>query len=334
MLESSYLSNIWCAQMKNLKNLILYADDNLDPGVLERSLLIARTFNARITVAHVVEASASHTFLSKHDLDLDELEKEMVIHQRELLTQALQGHDCAGIDISVLVLVGDPLQKIIGLVETLEHSLLIKAPCPDNGLRKKLFGGIDLQLMRACPCPVEIGRPAKKDGPKRVCVALDYDGADARKYLLNKRLLDAALLALSGRHLDLYILHAWTIYGHSLLASGRGKLSPENLEKLKESEYDQREEWLQNRLSQFVAELDDSQIERFTPRVEILRGQPIDVIPSRVNDLDADLLCMGTASRSGLKALLVGNSAEEILQRVNCSVGVLKPEGFESPVSS
>jgi nucleotide-binding universal stress UspA family protein len=65
-----------------------------------------------------------------------------------------------------------------------------------------------------------------------------------------------------------------------------------------------------------------------------LRGKPIDVIPQRVEELNTDLLCLGTASRSGLKALLVGNSAEEIIQRVNCTVGVLKPEGFESPISS
>ena len=320
--------------MKNLENIIVYADDDLDPDVLERSLLIARTFNARITVAHVVEASASHPLLSSHDLDLDEMERQMVAHHGELLNQALQDHDVTGIDISVRVLIGDPLQRIIELADSLEDSLLIKAPCPDNGLRKKLFGGIDLQLMRACPCPVEIGRPVRREGASKVCVAMDYDGADKQKYLLNERLLDAALLAISGRHLDLYILHAWTVYGHSLLASGRGKLSPENLEKLNESEYDQREKWLQNRLSQFVSELDDSQVERFTPRVEILRGQPIDVISRRVGDLDADLLCLGTASRSGLKALLVGNTAEEILQRVNCAVGVIKPEGFESPVSS
>lgn len=320
--------------MKNLKNVIIYADGDLDPEVLERSLHIARTFNARITVAHVVEGSASHTFLSKPDLDLGEVERQMVAHRRELLDQALLDHDCGGIDISVQVLIGDPLQKIIELAGSLEHSLLIKAPCPDNGLRKKLFGGIDLQLMRACPCPVEIGRVVRKEGLSRVCVALDYDGPDERKYLLNERLLDAALLALSNRHLDLYILHAWTIYGHSLLASGRGKLSPENLEKLNESEYAQREAWLQNRLAQFVSKLDDGQVERFTPRVEILRGQPIDVIPHRVDELDADLLCLGTASRSGLKALLVGNSAEEILQRVNCAVGVIKPEGFKSPLAS
>ncbi|MFW2365583.1 MAG: universal stress protein [Desulforhopalus sp.] len=320
--------------MKNLKNIILYADDDLEPGVMERSLLIAQTFNVRIIVVHVVEASASHTFLSEHNLDLDDVERQMVAHKREVLTRALQNHDCTGIDISVTVLIGDPLQKIIELTDSLEDSLLIKAPSPDYGLRNKLFGGIDLQLMRSCPCPVEIGRPKTQEGGNRIVIAIDYDGTDKLKYLLNERLLAAALLAVSGRHLELYVLHAWTIYGHSLLASGRGKLSPENLKKLNDGEYAEREEWLQNRVNQFKSNLDEKQAKRFTPRLEILRGKPIDVIPQRVEELNTDLLCLGTASRSGLKALLVGNSAEEIIQRVNCTVGVLKPEGFESPISS
>ena len=41
---------------------------------------------------------------------------------------------------------------------------------------------------------------------------------------------------------------------------------------------------------------------------------------------------MGTVARTGIPGLLIGNTAETILQRVDCSVLAVKPDGFVSPV--
>ena len=41
----------------------------------------------------------------------------------------------------------------------------------------------------------------------------------------------------------------------------------------------------------------------------------------------------GSVGRSGMSGVLMGNTAEQILDGVECSVLVTKPEGFESPIS-
>lgn len=46
-----------------------------------------------------------------------------------------------------------------------------------------------------------------------------------------------------------------------------------------------------------------------------------------------DLLVMGTIGRAGIPGLLIGNTAEETLHRVGCSILALKPPGFVSPVA-
>ena len=48
--------------------------------------------------------------------------------------------------------------------------------------------------------------------------------------------------------------------------------------------------------------------------------------------LFSDQVVMGTVCRTGLAGFFIGNTAESVLQQVNCSVLVLKPEGFVSPV--
>lgn len=42
---------------------------------------------------------------------------------------------------------------------------------------------------------------------------------------------------------------------------------------------------------------------------------------------------MGSVGRSGIAELLIGNTAEEMLRRTDCSILALNPPGFVSPVA-
>jgi universal stress protein E len=57
------------------------------------------------------------------------------------------------------------------------------------------------------------------------------------------------------------------------------------------------------------------------------------MIREAVNHLDPDLLVMGTISRAGLAGVLIGSTAERLLDRVDCSILAVKPEDFVSPVT-
>ncbi len=66
--------------------------------------------------------------------------------------------------------------------------------------------------------------------------------------------------------------------------------------------------------------------------VHLIKGQAGDVIPSLAEEIDADLVVIGTVGRTGVPGLLIGNTAERVLNAVDCSVLTLKPEGFETPI--
>ena len=42
---------------------------------------------------------------------------------------------------------------------------------------------------------------------------------------------------------------------------------------------------------------------------------------------------MGTVARTGISGLVMGNSAEQVLDEVHCSVIAVKPPGFKSPIA-
>jgi nucleotide-binding universal stress UspA family protein len=64
----------------------------------------------------------------------------------------------------------------------------------------------------------------------------------------------------------------------------------------------------------------------------LIKGEAGRVIPELAAKKEADLIVMGTLSRSGVAGFLIGNTAEKILHKVDCSVLTIKPEGFVTPV--
>jgi len=66
--------------------------------------------------------------------------------------------------------------------------------------------------------------------------------------------------------------------------------------------------------------------------VHLVKGQAGDVIPDLTESLEVDLVVLGTVGRTGVPGLLIGNTAEKILNALDCSVFTLKPEGFETPI--
>ena len=50
--------------------------------------------------------------------------------------------------------------------------------------------------------------------------------------------------------------------------------------------------------------------------------------------IDVDLLVLGTVARRGISGFFLGNTAEIILSKVECSVLAVKPVGFVSPVKT
>ncbi|HSL81584.1 MAG TPA: universal stress protein, partial [Thermoanaerobaculia bacterium] len=54
--------------------------------------------------------------------------------------------------------------------------------------------------------------------------------------------------------------------------------------------------------------------------VECVQGIPAEVIVRRAEELGADLIAMGTHGRSGLAHLLLGSTAERVVQHAKCPV--------------
>jgi universal stress protein E len=64
----------------------------------------------------------------------------------------------------------------------------------------------------------------------------------------------------------------------------------------------------------------------------LMAGHPIDAIPEAARETRAAIVVMGAVSRSGLKRVLIGNTAERVLDQLACDVLVVKPPRFVTHV--
>jgi universal stress protein E len=63
------------------------------------------------------------------------------------------------------------------------------------------------------------------------------------------------------------------------------------------------------------------------PRVRrhLVAGHPINVIPDVARRTRSAIVVMGAVSRSGLKSVFIGNTAERVLDDLECDLLVVKP---------
>jgi universal stress protein E len=71
---------------------------------------------------------------------------------------------------------------------------------------------------------------------------------------------------------------------------------------------------------------------RLGARGHLLPGSAALELPDFVASIDARIVVMGAVSRTGLRRLFIGSTAERVIDALNCDVFIVKPAGFKTPV--
>jgi universal stress protein E len=67
-------------------------------------------------------------------------------------------------------------------------------------------------------------------------------------------------------------------------------------------------------------------------RRHVVGRHPVDAIEQTARKIHSSIVVMGAVSRSGLKRLFIGNTAERVLDQLTCDVLIVKPRRFEGRV--
>jgi nucleotide-binding universal stress UspA family protein len=143
---------------------------------------------------------------------------------------------------------------------------------------------------------------------------------------LNRLIMDLATSLSEREQARLHVVHVWRLEGESMLSSGRARIPKTKLQNMLESSESRHIDGVSNLLNEYGMVVGDD-------NVHLLKGDAVQSIAGLASELSTDLIVMGTIGRTGVSGLLIGNTAEDVLQTTHASVLTVKPRKFVSPIA-
>jgi universal stress protein E len=247
--------------------------------------------------------------------DLVKARAELVgLRRQELQGMAAALVDERGLAVSVTAVWAYPVYE--GLVEEAESygaDLLVAGTFHHSLPQRFGLTNTDWQLIRRAPCPVLIARRDHYSEYDHILVAVDPMHAHDKPARLDDRLLGAAADIGGLFDAEIHVLHCYLSAEYiPLLAPGAAIPAL----------FDQQSSEQKHRRA--VEEL-AGRHRVDADRIYVESGDARQLIPEVVKRCGASLVVMGAVSRSRLRQLLVGSTAEGVLDRLDCDVLVIKP---------
>ena len=299
---------------------------NTQPA-FERSLLLAKRLSASLELT----ICAYHGGFADRARD-DQVEWERVLamlleQQTKALRELAARATAAGLSVSVDARWDQPPlhHAIIRKALDCGADLILKDTHYHSVIKRSLFSNTDWNLIRDCPTNLWLVKPRLPKTRCRILAAVDPLHEHDKPAELDHRILKAATslcAALSG---DLHVFHAFDDAPMTSLPTGLGAMRVVPDQRLLYS--------LEKRHAEALYQLTDAHgIEH--DKVHLENGETRRLLLALTDRLGVDLVVMGAVSRTGLKRLFIGSTAEAVLDKLECDVMVVKPNHFETPVSA
>ncbi|MEX0962934.1 MAG: universal stress protein [Pseudohongiellaceae bacterium] len=311
--------------MRNFTNILYVSRGTTEEAEgLKQALSLARNNKASLKVLVACPE------LPKKMIDFTAKYEESLLQQINASIEATRSAlDVSREDVDIVVeLVTDdkPSVRIVQEVLRGGHDLLVKEA--ETQGRVSGFRAIDMAILRKCPSPVWLCRPIKRSRKDiRVAVAIDPESEQEAARALSRQMLQLSRSLADSCSSKLHIVSCWDFKYESFLRHSPWSRISER--QIADSVTDARDQHRQK----LDVLIDEGKLTG-AQEIHYLRGSAEEQIPAFIEDKSIDILVMGTVARTGIASFSIGNTAENILQKLTCSLIALKPKGFVSTVKA
>ncbi|MBU0913901.1 MAG: universal stress protein UspE [Gammaproteobacteria bacterium] len=298
----------------------------LDPSVAEQKAL-----NRAVELAKLQDCQLT-AFLSIYDFSYEmttmlsgeerESMRQAVINDRELwISELVADYKEQGLKIDIQVVWHNrPFEAIVQAVLEKEYSLVIKGTHDHDVLKSMIFTPTDWHILRKCPCPVLLVKDHEWPEHGNIVAAVNAGSEQTHHSSLNQRIIQQSkqLAALLNGKVQLVNAFPGTPVNIAI-----------EIPEFNPQEYNQTMKTHHLEAVQKLA----LEFELPAAQTHVLEGMPEDVIPKMAQQLDAEMVVIGTIGRTGLSAAIIGNTAEHVIDRLDCDVLAVKPAGFVCPLA-
>ncbi len=322
--------------MKRFKDILCVVEpDKIFKPALEHAVSLAENNQANLTVVTVVAQVTAGIGMPAGGPISADLQAALVSEYSQRLDVLVAPYR-QRIAIQTRVRVGAIFLETIREVLRGEHDLMIKTPETCDWL-ERLFSSTDMHLLRKCPCPVWLTKPQAQHKYRRILAAVDVgdhppESLESRD-AMNRQIIELASSLALSEFAELHVVHAWEAIGGGLIHRAFVHTPEEEVSAYIDQVRQHHEQRL-NTLMQGVCDLLGPDAHDYLkPTTHLIKGAARKEIAALARTIEADLVVMGTVARTGIPGFIMGNTAETILNQIDCSVLAIKPPSFVTPVT-
>jgi universal stress protein E len=289
---------------------------------LQKAAQLASAMGARLELFHAISEPVYLDAFLMQGMTLAQTQK----HWRERLMTKLEKHVQALRETGLVVQAScewdfPAYEAVIRRASRFGADLIVAERHAKRHVMPWLLRFNDWELLRRSPVPVLLVKSSRPWRKPAVLAAIDPLHTFATPAGLDDDIIETAQMTAEALGGKLHVAHAFT--GAMMPLDRMNPVSAELAVTLER-------QITQQARKAFTDAVDDS-VARGARR-HFVAGEPVDAIPRLARKLHASLVVMGSVSRSGLKRLVIGNVAEQVLDTLSCDVLALKPADFKPRV--
>jgi universal stress protein E len=295
------------------------------PAVAKAAQL-ARALGAEIELFHAIDAPLYVGASSGDATQLESYWRNQFLRQLDRAAKRISGAD---LKVATAVEWDYPgYEAVIRRARQIRADLIVAERHAGRHIVPWLLHMTDWELLRLSPVPVLIVKSRRPYRRPVVLAAVDPSHAFAKPGRLDEEILRLAGTVTGALHGTLHALHACPVplpVGRPPAAWTSGKMRAEEI----------RAEIEAKAVAQARSGFDRIMKSAHIPRSRrhLVARYPIDAIPDVARKTRSAIVVMGAVSRSGLKSVFIGNTAERVLDHLQCDLLVVKPLRFETRIA-
>jgi universal stress protein E len=299
--------------MFNCKKILAVTDPTLDQqSSLLRALSIAEKTGAKIiALSCVYDKSYDMTAVLTSDERFD-MKQAMVEHEKVKLDALVKRLKCESTVEVVITWYKKLHESVIDTCSEYKCDLIIKSTKKHGLLASTLFTPSDWHIVRNSSVDVLLVKYHEWPQGGTIVGSIGVSAKDNAHTCLSDKVAETAYALSQMLSASLHLANSFA--GAPIhIAVEVPNFSPEVYNKS-----------VQQRHTKTLQALGEK-YKLDSTNIHVLEGLPEDIIPALCKKYSADLLVIGSVGRKGLSAALLGNTAELIIDGVECDTLVVKP---------
>jgi universal stress protein E len=283
---------------------------------------VARALNAQLELFHAISEPIYVDALAIAGQTVTQLQRKWRDAHRAKLEKVADKLRADGVKVTTAVDWDFPaFESVLRRATRIKADLIVAERHATRHVAPWLLRFNDWELLRRSRVPVLLVKSGQLYEQPVILAAVDPAHSFAKPARLDLAILAAGRLLGTALQGQLHVVHAFV---PSTIDVDKLDLNLPDLAGFIETESAKQAKTALDR------ELKSSNIA--LAQRHLVARHPVDAIPELARKLGAGIVVMGAISRTGIKRLLIGNTAERILDALPCDVLVLKPANFSSRV--